>query len=255
MVEEERPNIFTTSVANIMPGDHVDVRLRYVEPLRWEDGIDAAGFSHGRGPAIHSRDAGGWACWNRMGFRHECRARCIADHADGPQSGKPLRTRHFGRPSILDPGFEAASIKSVSHTINVHQFADGRQHVELATGATIPNKDFVLEVQQPKTTQPKTHCSSHRARLGRNHFLLAALPATVQPTERMPVEMLYMIDVSGSMEGTSIEQARGSFAAGAGPAETERSLRDSRISAAAIANFRRSRCPPLRTISRQLAIT
>src|SRR5260370_5364077 len=38
LVEQERPNIFTTSVANIMPGDHVDVRLRYVEPLLWEEG-------------------------------------------------------------------------------------------------------------------------------------------------------------------------------------------------------------------------
>jgi Ca-activated chloride channel family protein len=38
LVEEERPNIFTTSVANIMPGDRIDVRLRYVEALRWEEG-------------------------------------------------------------------------------------------------------------------------------------------------------------------------------------------------------------------------
>src|SRR5260370_12663228 len=38
LVEEERPNIFTASVANLMPGDHIDVRLRYVQPLRWEDG-------------------------------------------------------------------------------------------------------------------------------------------------------------------------------------------------------------------------
>src|SRR5207244_9249580 len=38
LVEEERPNVFETSVENIMPGEHVDVRLRYVEPLRWEAG-------------------------------------------------------------------------------------------------------------------------------------------------------------------------------------------------------------------------
>src|SRR5215470_1447337 len=37
LVEEERPNIFTASVANLMPGDHIDVRLRYVEALRWEE--------------------------------------------------------------------------------------------------------------------------------------------------------------------------------------------------------------------------
>src|SRR6185312_7341391 len=38
LVEEERPNIFTASVAHIMPGDRIDVRLRYVEPLRWQEG-------------------------------------------------------------------------------------------------------------------------------------------------------------------------------------------------------------------------
>src|SRR5258708_4833903 len=38
LVEQERHNIFTASVANLMPGDHIEVRLRYVEPLRWEDG-------------------------------------------------------------------------------------------------------------------------------------------------------------------------------------------------------------------------
>src|SRR5437762_13671041 len=38
LLEQERPNIFTASVANIMPGDHIDVRMRYVEPLLWEEG-------------------------------------------------------------------------------------------------------------------------------------------------------------------------------------------------------------------------
>jgi len=38
LVEEERPNIFTASVANIMPNDRIDVRLLYVESLRWEKG-------------------------------------------------------------------------------------------------------------------------------------------------------------------------------------------------------------------------
>src|SRR5260221_641255 len=38
LLEQERPNIFTASVANIMPGDQIVVRLRYVQPLKWEDG-------------------------------------------------------------------------------------------------------------------------------------------------------------------------------------------------------------------------
>jgi Ca-activated chloride channel family protein len=89
---------------------------------------------------------------------------------------------------------------------------DGRQHVELATGATLPNKDFVLELKQPESTQPKTTLSLSPANdSGETYFLLTALPPTAAPRERMPVEMLYMIDVSGSMEGTSIQQARGAL--------------------------------------------
>jgi Ca-activated chloride channel family protein len=100
-------------------------------------------------------------------------------------------------------------VKSVSHAVNVRRLADGRQRVELATGATLPNKDFVLEVQQAESSQPKVALFlSPGSDSGETHFLLAAYPPTVQPTQRMPVEMLYMIDVSGSMSGTSIEQAR-----------------------------------------------
>jgi Ca-activated chloride channel family protein len=64
-------------------------------------------------------------------------------------------------------------------------------------------------VQQVESAQPKVALFlSPGSDSGETHFLLAAYPPTVQPTQRMPVEMLYMIDVSGSMSGTSIEQAR-----------------------------------------------
>ena len=64
-------------------------------------------------------------------------------------------------------------------------------------------------MQQVESAQPKVALFlSPGSDSGETHFLLAAYPPTVQPTQRMPVEMLYMIDVSGSMSGTSIEQAR-----------------------------------------------
>jgi len=64
-------------------------------------------------------------------------------------------------------------------------------------------------VQQEESTQPKAALFlSPGSDSAETHFLLAAFPPTVQPSQRMPVEMLYMIDVSGSMAGTSIEQAR-----------------------------------------------
>jgi Ca-activated chloride channel family protein len=206
LVEEERPNIFTTSVANIMPGDHIEVRLRYVEPLRWEDGKMRLEFPMVVGPRYIpgtqavGHDGTGWAA--------DTNQVPDASRITPPVRHPESRSGHDISLAVdLDPGFEAANVKSVSHEIHSTRLSDGRQHIELATGATLPNKDFVLEVQQADSTRPRTALFLSPSS-GETHFLLAAFPPTVQPKERVPVEMLYMIDVSGSMAGTSIEQAR-----------------------------------------------
>src|SRR5215216_1884697 len=38
LLDQERPNVFTQSVANILPGEKVVVTISYVETLRYEDG-------------------------------------------------------------------------------------------------------------------------------------------------------------------------------------------------------------------------
>src|SRR5215472_13388829 len=211
LVEEERPNIFTASVANLMPGDHVDVRLRYVEPLRWEESRVRLVFPMVVGPRYITgtqavgHDGTGWAA--------DSDAVPDASRITPPVRHPDSRPGHDISLAVdLDAGFEFGSIKSVSHEITVRRLADGRQHVELAGGATIPNKDFVLDIQQAESAQPKTSLFlSTERESGETHFLLTAFPPTVQPTKRVPVEMLYLIDVSGSMGGTSIQQARGAL--------------------------------------------
>jgi Ca-activated chloride channel family protein len=211
LLEEERPNIFTTSIANIMPGDRIDVRMRYVEPLRWEGDRMRLVFPMVVGPryipgtqAVGHAGAG-WAS-DTDAVSDASRITPVVRHPDS-RSGHDISIA-----VDLDSGFETASLKCISHEISVRRLADGRQHVELATGATLPNKDFVLEVKQADSTQPKTALFlSPASDSQETQFLLAAFPPTVQPSARMPVEMLYMIDVSGSMEGTSIQQARGAL--------------------------------------------
>ena len=208
LVEEERPNIFTASVANLMPGDHIDVRLRYVQPLSWEDGRIRLVFPMVVGPRYIpgsqavSHTGTGWAV--------DTDAVSDASRITPPVRNPDSRPGHDISLSVdLDSGFEFGSINSVSHAITVRRLPDGRRHVELASGTTIPNKDFVLEVQQAESTHPKTTLFlSPDPASGETYFLLSAFPPTVQPVKRVPMEMLYMIDVSGSMGGTSITQAR-----------------------------------------------
>ena len=211
LVEQERPNIFTMSVANIMPGDHIDVRLRYVETLRWEDGRVRLEFPMVVGPRyIPGAQATGHT---GSGWANDTDAVPDASRITPIVRNPANRSGHDISVKVdLDPGFETSSVTSVSHKITVTQLHDGRQHVELANGAVLPNKDFILELRQAEANRPTTalFVSSSKEK-GEGHFLLAAFPPTVKSGERAPVEMLYMIDISGSMSGTSIEQARGAL--------------------------------------------
>ena len=208
LLEQERPNIFTASVANIMPNDLISVRLRYVEPLRWEAGRMRLVFPMVVGPRyIPGTQATGY---EGTGWAADTNAVADASRITPVVRNPENRSGHDISVSVdLDTGFEAASVQCVSHAVKVDRWAGGRQRVELAAGATVPNRDFVLEFEQAEGTRPKTALFlSPGNDSGETHFLLAAFPPAVQPKERTPVEMLYMIDVSGSMEGTSIEQAR-----------------------------------------------
>lgn len=210
LVEEERPNIFTTSVANIMPGDHIDVRLRYVEPLRWEGGKVRLEFPMVVGPRyIPGTQATGHA---GTGWSKDTDAVPDASRITPIVRNPENRSGHdITVTADLDAGFGGATVKSISHEIKVQHLDGGRQRVELTSRTTIPNKDFIIEIQQPESKQAKAALFLSPSGSGETHFLLTTLPPTVQPTERVPVEMLYMIDTSGSMEGTSIQQARGAL--------------------------------------------
>jgi Ca-activated chloride channel family protein len=211
LVEEERPNIFTASVANLMPGDHADVRLRYVEPLAWDEGKVRLTFPMVVGPRyIPGHQATGHS---GTGWALDTDSVSDASRVTPPVRIPDSRSGHDLSLSVdLDPGFEFGAVKSTTHAITVERTGDGRQHITLADGATIPNKDFILEVQQAPSAQPKTALFlSPDRESGETNFLLAAFPPTVAPTEQGPVEMLYLIDVSGSMAGTSITQARGAL--------------------------------------------
>src|SRR3989442_9876422 len=66
LLDQERPNIFTQSVANIMPGDRVKVTISYVETLKYEDGSYEFVFPMVVGPRYISGSAvgkqgGGWS--------------------------------------------------------------------------------------------------------------------------------------------------------------------------------------------------
>src|SRR5262249_48890937 len=118
LVEEERPNIFTASVANLMPGDHVDVRLRYVEPLRWEDGKIRLTFPMVVGPRyIPATEATGQ---NGTGWASDTDVVPDASRITPIVKNPESRSGHDISVSVdLDAGFAFGAIHSISHEVNI----------------------------------------------------------------------------------------------------------------------------------------
>jgi Ca-activated chloride channel family protein len=215
LLEQERPNIFTASLANLMPGDEIDVRIRYVQPLAWEDGRVRLTFPMVVGPRfipgepVAGRQGTGWS--------HDTGAVPDASRITPPVRHPDSRPGHDISVTVrLHAGLALGEVSSTSHDVQIEKKSDGTALVRLAQAATLPNRDFVLEYSRAErgTAHSALFLSPHPSG-DETHFMLVAYPPSIQKDdERPPMETLFLIDVSGSMEGTSTVQARSALLQG-----------------------------------------
>lgn len=211
LLEQERPNLFTTSVANIGPGETVDIVIEYQQTVRYE----ARGFSlrfpmtltaryipGGEEPVEETFAPVAGTGWGN-GTPAVPDAARITPPMLHPDSGivNPLLLR-----VVLDAGFPIERIESPTHPIEVAPLGDDLNEVWIERGAA--DRDFVLEWAPPAGEEPRTAIFSEEFE-GAHYALLMVLPPS-QPADghRLPREAVYVIDTSGSMAGTSIVQAR-----------------------------------------------
>lgn len=209
LVEQERPNVFTASVAHVMPGDRVDVKIRYVEPLAWDGGRVRLVFPMVVGPRYVPGGPLGTA--SGAGWAPDTDAVPDASRITPPVRHPGARAAHEVALRVrLDPGVPLAEVVSPSHPIAVREEGSGVATVTLAAERTLPNRDFVLELRREESAQARAALFLSREEQGtETHFMLVAYPPSEQAaSERPPLEMLFLVDRSGSMEGTSLEQAR-----------------------------------------------
>lgn len=221
LLEEERPNIFTASVANVMPDDRIEVRIRYVQPLAWEDGrvrlvfpmVVGPRYIPGAAPGTAPETAPGTASDREpaTGWAQDTDQVPDASRVTPPVRALESRPGHDIAVEVrLEAGVPLATLGSPSHKIVVENAAEGIRKVSLAAEKELPNRDFVLEFARAASRSARTALFlSPKPEGGESHFMLVAYPPSLlAEEERPPLEMLFLIDVSGSMEGASIQQAR-----------------------------------------------
>ena len=196
LLDQERPNIFTQSVANIEPGAEITVDISYVETLKYEDGVFEWNFPMVVGP----RYLGGAA----LG------AGPVADAAriSPPITPEGTRTGHDISLTVhIDAGMPLYDVTSTLHDIDVQPDGPTRTTVTLKNENEIPNRDFILHYRLA-TQQVQEALLTHTDSRGSYFTLVLQPPRRVAPAQAVPKEMVFVIDQTGSQEGWPIEKAK-----------------------------------------------
>ncbi len=200
LLDQERPNIFTQSVANILPGEQVKITISYVETLKYTNGAYEFVFPMVVGP--------------RYIPAATTEAQPNADHGSGgtqlnaPLAPAGMRAGHDVSLEIeLDAGVPIDELVSRSHKVDLERPDSRRAHVRLQNKEEIPNKDFVLrfDVAGKKIEDALL---THRSGQGGFFTLILQPPEKVSPEDFMPRELVFVLDTSGSMSGFPIEKAK-----------------------------------------------
>jgi Ca-activated chloride channel family protein len=210
LVEQERPNVFTTSVAHIGPGEEVVVAIEYQETLAYDAGSFRLRFPLVVAPryvpgtiAVTGEPGTGWGA-NTDAVPDAERVTPPVAH---PSSGfvNPVSIE-----VTLNAGFPLTAIDSPYHRIDVVEDPGHCYVVRLADGPVPADRDFELVWTPEVASTPGAAVFIERAN-GATYalaMLVPPLPADGGSLPASPREVVFIVDTSGSMEGTSIAQAR-----------------------------------------------
>ena len=192
LLEQQRPNLFTTSLANLGPGEIAEVRIEYQQELRWDGGryslrfpmVDTPRYTPGGGPQLTDSPL-----------------------PDPPRAAAKLNPVHLT--IDLDSGFPLASLTSSSHAVRSKEIEPGHYTVGLAGGVAPADRDFVLEWTPTAGAAPAATLLTEEIG-GETYALLMVMPPREAAGKRFdqPRDIVYIIDTSGSMGGASIREAK-----------------------------------------------
>jgi len=208
LLDQERPNIFTQSVANILPGEQISITISYVETLSNDGGVYSVVFPMVVGPRYIPGQPIAQAPLLGGGWAYDTDQVPDASHITPPVLKPGTRSGHDLSLSVkIDAGMPIHHVQSTTHEILITNSKDSQVEVHLQQEATIPNKDFIL-TYAVAGENIRDAVLTHRN--GENGFftLLLQPPDRVKIDEVTPKELVFVLDTSGSMSGFPLEKAK-----------------------------------------------
>jgi Ca-activated chloride channel family protein len=199
LVEQRRPNLFSNRVANIAPGEVVTVELSYIQRVNYRDGQFSLRFpmtvTPRYSPAGHTGAAGVWQ------FQHPTPA----------TTADPIHP--IALTAEINLGLPLADVVAPYHRLAMTREREVYQ-LALADGATPMDRDFLLTWRPRAGAEPQAALFHERVGAEEFALLMVLPPEPGTAPQALPRELVFVIDTSGSMGGTPIQQARASLAFG-----------------------------------------
>ncbi|HEY7118687.1 MAG TPA: VIT domain-containing protein [Tepidisphaeraceae bacterium] len=206
LLTQERPNIFTQSVANIEPGKAIDIHITYFHTLAYGDGWYEWHFPMVVGPRFNPPDSSsGIGAVPRGAYGASGQKTEVQYLKPNERSGHDISLAIH-----LDAGVKIEQLDVPTHRTD-SRVEDAHADVTLAASDAIPNKDFVLRYRVAGD-RLKSGLFATRDEKGAGYFTLMLYPPqSLRNLPRKPLELVYVLDCSGSMDGRPIAQAKGAI--------------------------------------------
>jgi Ca-activated chloride channel family protein len=207
LLTQERPNVFTQSVANIEPGKQVDIFIKYFHTLAYDDGWYEFVFPMVVGPRFnppHSTNGVGAVPRNAAGSSGQSTE--VTYLKPGERSGHDIAV------SVdIHAGVEIEELVSHSHVLTQAKHTADHITVSLNPNDSIPNKDLVLRYKVAGE-KLKANWLGHKGEKENYFTLMLYPPKELTALKRHPLELVFVLDCSGSMSGQPLAQAKAAIA-------------------------------------------
>ncbi len=204
LLDEERRNVFTAQVGNLLPGEETVVEVEFLQAVTAEEGTVRWMLP----TLVAPRYIPGSPVGDRTAHGREEPTRQVPD-AD--RITPPMGDVRYGlrMDLLVDLGREVV-VESPSHAVTVTREEGSRVRVGFARGEVSLDRDLVLTLRSPDSSAVFTPLVTHRKGEGNpGTFALTVVPDLLAMASAPPKqEVVFVVDVSGSMDGESLPQAQ-----------------------------------------------
>jgi Ca-activated chloride channel family protein len=215
LVEQERANIFTTSVANIGPDENIMIEIAYQQPVRYQNETFSLRFPMVVAPryipgktVVTGFEGTGWSLNTDQVADASRITPPVLDPGQDLENGSEHASANPVSLSIdLDAGFLLSNIDSPFHPIDIGIPDKTKYSIQLQHSKVPANRDFVLNWKAEAGKAP-TAALFTEEKDSDIYSLIMLLPPASETSPVLHREVIFVIDTSGSMSGPSIVQAK-----------------------------------------------